>query len=410
MAITKARAQLNGTWYDLTYNSASGMWEAELTAPISSATQPGGTYNITVEATNDAGVTLTKDGGDIESLNLKVVQELPYVAIISPNTEYITDNMAPIVVEVIPGDYGVNMETFIISMNGVPLDWQTEEITGGYRITHTPSAPYPDGRYAIHAEVKDNIEQIGEDNRSLVVDTVPPYLWVTSKSGITDEYHTVVTGFTNDETSPPVTISVEDNGAFMGTAEVNSDGEFSFTLPLVVGDNNISVIATDMAGLSTEKESFLMRLVTDRTKEDEAKLERLRATGWAAMNATDRAWYTDTVCRGAYNAEDMNRVNRAMDYLVGRVIARGYNPSYHSQGITWTMRDIPNPGQTAAYLGNVESFKALLPDLPPVPDNMDDFIPEEANNIEKILVMVEDLTDKLSTTAWFAGELMAGME
>lgn len=52
MAVKTVRAKVNGTWHNLTYNSASGKWEGRITAPgATSYHQPGGYYNMEIEAT-----------------------------------------------------------------------------------------------------------------------------------------------------------------------------------------------------------------------------------------------------------------------------------------------------------------------------------------------------------------------
>lgn len=55
MAITKVRVKINGTWTNLTKDSA-GKWTGSVTAPASTSyNQSGGYFPITVEATNSAG-------------------------------------------------------------------------------------------------------------------------------------------------------------------------------------------------------------------------------------------------------------------------------------------------------------------------------------------------------------------
>ena len=69
MAITQVRAQINGTWYTLTATGTAGQYTAQITAPgATSYNQPGGYYNVTVEATNTAGTTGSADAGRAEVL------------------------------------------------------------------------------------------------------------------------------------------------------------------------------------------------------------------------------------------------------------------------------------------------------------------------------------------------------
>lgn len=61
MAIQQVRAQINGVWHTLDYNSTSGKYEKSITAPnvTSYNVNTGHYYPVTVEAKNTAGTTTT---------------------------------------------------------------------------------------------------------------------------------------------------------------------------------------------------------------------------------------------------------------------------------------------------------------------------------------------------------------
>ena len=95
MAISQVRAQVNGTWYTLTYDSSSGAYKATITAPgATSYNQSGGYYNVTVEATNDAGTKATADGSTMTGLRLVVKEKVaPVITILSPSSgAYVTNS------------------------------------------------------------------------------------------------------------------------------------------------------------------------------------------------------------------------------------------------------------------------------------------------------------------------------
>lgn len=71
--------------------------------------------------------------------------------------------------------------------------------------------------------------------------------------------------------------------------------------------------------------SIIDTLIIDRTQADAELARRLGAMGWAAMTDEQRALYLSDQLKGAYKASDLNRVNAAMDYLVGRLKAQGIN-------------------------------------------------------------------------------------
>ena len=69
MAIKTVKATINGQTYDLTLNSASGKWEATITAPgKTSYNLAGGYYNVSVEATNEAGTKGSADASTGDGL------------------------------------------------------------------------------------------------------------------------------------------------------------------------------------------------------------------------------------------------------------------------------------------------------------------------------------------------------
>lgn len=69
MAITQVRAQINGTWYTLSATGTAGQYTATVTAPgATSYNNPGGYYNITVEAVNSAGTTGTAAASTLDGL------------------------------------------------------------------------------------------------------------------------------------------------------------------------------------------------------------------------------------------------------------------------------------------------------------------------------------------------------
>ena len=86
MAISQVRAQVNGTWYTLTYNSSTGKYDATITAPgATSFHQSEGYYNVQVEATNTAGTKGTADGTTLTGLRLVVKERVaPVITILSP--------------------------------------------------------------------------------------------------------------------------------------------------------------------------------------------------------------------------------------------------------------------------------------------------------------------------------------
>ena len=93
MAITQVRAQFNGQWYTLTYNEDARAYQTAITPDTFSGGQPDGYYDVTVEATNDSGVVVTTDGGNLPGLRLVVRETIPPIlTLVSPEAGYVTTN------------------------------------------------------------------------------------------------------------------------------------------------------------------------------------------------------------------------------------------------------------------------------------------------------------------------------
>lgn len=262
MAISTVRANVNGSWYSLTYNAGTGAWEATLTAPgATSYNLPGGYYNVQVEATNDAGTQVTADGSTISGLQLMVKETIaPVITIISPsNGARVTNSNQPVVFTVVDetGGSGVDLNSVVVALDGNTA--QSNEIThssitNGYSFTYTTGTPFVDGNHSVTINADDNDGNAAvEKTSTFIVDTVAPSLNVTSPADgtITNTASITVAGTTNDTTSSPVTVAIKLNGEDQGTVNVDASGAFSKSVTMAEGANAIVVISTDQVGKST---------------------------------------------------------------------------------------------------------------------------------------------------------------
>lgn len=257
MAIKTVKATINGSTYDLTYNASQGAWTATLTAPGSTSFNlPGGYYDVTVTATNDAGTQSTASAATNDGCKLTVKETVkPVITILSPTSgAYTTNNKQPITFTVTDeaGGSGVDISSLAVKIDGTALAAsaiKATAITNGYSVTATPSAALSDGSHAATINCSDNDGNAAvEKTTSYTIDTVPPTLNVTSPAeGLITATQTVtVSGTTNDATSSPTIVTVNGN-----SVTVAANGTFSTTVTLAEGDNTITIIATDAAGKST---------------------------------------------------------------------------------------------------------------------------------------------------------------
>ena len=261
MAISQVRAQVNGQWYALTLQ-ANGKYEASITAPgATSFNQPGGYYNVTVEATNTAGTTGTANAGTLDGLKLYVKEKVPpVITILSPSGgAYVTNNKQPVVFTITDeaGGSGVKLDSVVVKLDGSAVsagEVSHSAISNGYSFTYTPASPLGDGSRTVTVDATDNDgNAAAQKSTTFTVDTIPPTLNVTSPTEgmITSTAALVVSGTTNDATSSPVTIKITLNDTDQGAVTVESSGAFSKSITLADGSNVIVVTATDAAGKSS---------------------------------------------------------------------------------------------------------------------------------------------------------------
>ena len=256
MSISSVKAKINGTTYTLTYNSSTGAYEGTVTAPSkSSFSQSGGYYDVEITALDDSGNNAIANSSSEsfgDDLKLFVKEKVaPTITVVSPtNNAVLTNNKPTITWKCTDNDSGINTDTINLYIDGVEVNGtiNVSNSNGTCTCSYIPSAALTDGAHTIKYEVYDNDGNVKTLQISLKVDTVPPTLTISqpednAKVNITP---ITVSGYTNDLTSSPVTLTVNGN-----SVTIDSSGYFTTTVSLVNGDNTITVIATDSAGKST---------------------------------------------------------------------------------------------------------------------------------------------------------------
>lgn len=254
--VTEVWSIINGTRINHTQGSGN-QWVGTGTAPLkSSYSQPNHVYQVTTYAKDDAGNT------DSYESTLRAVEKVaPTITPTSPTTgSTITNNKPSIVWEVKDDDSGVNTASIGITIDsGSKITGdaiQKQAITGGYKCTYTPAEFLSDGSHTIKFDAADNDGNVASQKSiTIKVDTVPPTLTVNSPTEgmVTNNSTLVVSGVTNDATSSPVTLKVNNQ-----PVEVQENGQWSTAITLSEGENTITIVATDSAG----KTSTVTRHVT----------------------------------------------------------------------------------------------------------------------------------------------------
>lgn len=404
MALTQVRAKLGNTWTALTYNNATGRYEGVLTPPGTSIHQPGGYYSVTVEAVNDSGNTASISGTQLPSLRLVVRETIsPVVTLVSPAQGYLTTSAPVVVFSAVDeaGGSGIDPDSAAASVDGVPAACTVAEAGGGYTVTVACSG-LSDGPHTVTVSISDYDGNDAFAAAAYTVDTAAPVLVLRKPDlhRVVDDDRVEIAGEAWDVTAPMVTVTVA------GKPVDSEDGRFSATVPLKVGENTITVTATDGAGLRSTAEVYMIRLVTDRAAADIASLTALMAKPLESWTAEELAWFNDAGQRGAYNAADLNRVGAAVRYLSGEMERRGLLIGTAPK-TDWSEKDAPTVGQMEAYLSDVEAVRTAQGlEMPEIPETVRRLTVEGANRIEAALVAVDRILPL--QWAWTAGEVFCG--
>lgn len=262
MAIMQARIKINGVWVVCTYNSATGKYEGNFTAPATTSFhKTGGYYPSEVEITNDAGTVVTRDSMDPvlgNALRLTVRERInPVITLQSPTSgAFLQNNKTPIVFSVTDeeGGSGVNLSSVVLKVDGAVVSPERIGITNGYKYTYTPASVYIDGLHTLSIAANDNDGNAADNkNINFTIDTLPPNLMITAPldGAILNIAKCTLAGTTNDITSSPVVVSITLNGSSVGSAPVGVGGKFTKELTLKEGINTIVSTSVDGAGRAT---------------------------------------------------------------------------------------------------------------------------------------------------------------
>lgn len=264
MAIKTVTAKINGQTYTLTLNSATGKYEATITAPdTSSYKQSGHYYNVELTAIDQAGNSTTKNAADSvlgTSLQLRVREKVaPQIMITYPSAGARIINSKPkITWTVTDNDSGVDPDTIRLTINSSAItSGITKTARGdgtGYDCSYTPSKVLLEGSNTILFDADDHDGNSAlQGSVTFTVDTVAPTLSVSAPvEGLATNDETInVIGTTNDATSSPVTVAITVNDVDQGAVTVGAGGAFAKAVSLTSGKNVIKITATDQAGKST---------------------------------------------------------------------------------------------------------------------------------------------------------------
>lgn len=148
-------------------------------------------------------------------------------------------------------------------------------------------------------------------------------------------------------------------------------------------------------------------LIIDRTADDvSAVAEALSRIESGNGTAEDTALLLSN--KGSYSAADLNRVGEAVLYVAEKMSAKGYPVNVRVKH-DWKSTDIPTFYEMFLYLRNIEKIRKAIDfpmDIPDAPTWPLDW--QKANDIERILLMVNDLVDSMTKVHFYSGDIFSG--
>lgn len=158
--------------------------------------------------------------------------------------------------------------------------------------------------------------------------------------------------------------------------------------------------------------SVIDTLITDRTAADAARVRELsqKINDGTATEAEKQTFLS--ALKGAYNSTDLNRVGEAVAYLRDRLYNEAGTTVHVAPKTDFSQSgDLPTPAQAARYVQDVQTMRGafVLPDdAPSAPGDLDKLTWSEANDIERILELLDASVTALKVTQIMSGEFAAG--
>lgn len=159
--------------------------------------------------------------------------------------------------------------------------------------------------------------------------------------------------------------------------------------------------------------SVIDSLITNRTQADVKYVNILNKKGVSKMTPDELSGWINGL-KGSYNASDMNRVGRAIEYLVNQLEEIGISVNAPAK-TDWELSDIPTARQAAMYTQYVNRVRSALqmPDgTPTITNGLTNLTYEKANDIERILLAVDEMIHNVQDTidlGWALGTSYTGL-
>lgn len=186
------------------------------------------------------------------------------------------------------------------------------------------------------------------------------------------------------------------------TAEVDRATPDVYVCELTAIDNrgNTATLTTTLY--------YGLQLITDRTESDVERVKELNDRGFTDWTDEEVTEFLNGL-KGAYNASDLNRVESAVSYVFNRFAEDGYNYPVPVVKNTWQISEFMDSEEAGRYLQNIRDLRARVTyPMPEVPENMENFTFDKANDLERILELLDECITLIEQSFFYSGELYGG--
>ncbi len=155
---------------------------------------------------------------------------------------------------------------------------------------------------------------------------------------------------------------------------------------------------------------FGLQLVTDRTEADVEYVKTLTGLGIENWTSEELTQFLEGL-KGAYNNTDLNRVESAVQYVFNRFVDNGYDYPVPAIKNTWQITEIMYSDEATRYLDNIRLLRNFItvPDgTPEVVATLSFLTYEEANNLERILEILDQCITYIEQSRVYSGEIFGG--
>lgn len=116
--------------------------------------------------------------------------------------------------------------------------------------------------------------------------------------------------------------------------------------------------------------------------------------------------------KGFYNASDLNRVGQAVHFIASYLSTVGILVPVEPK-MDWELEDIPSRSQMDIYLSNIRALQEALRGYRSsdgLPDTMDQLTIAKANNIERILEILDAaISNIILSYRYYSGRTISGV-